>query len=152
MINVWFTLEGSQFFLDKLFIIFFEYYSSAPEVQVVMFIGCFCGNFFLRFCIVNPNAKNTILHIDICSRHSCVILEFYKSRFLFRYLYQYIRTGPWIVHISQTIEFFLFCCMFFKLLCCDSNFQLCFQIILLRSTCFVRLYQKLFLLYFYYEY
>ena len=124
MINVWFTLEGSRFFLDTLFIILFEYFSSAlpsyfipctisPEVHVVMFIGCFCGNFFLRFCKVNPNAKNTILHIEICSRHCCVILEFHKSRFLFRYLYQYIRIGSWIVHISQIVDLFLSCCMLF---------------------------------------
>ena len=113
MINVWFTSKGSQFFLDTLFIICFEKFSSAPKVHVVMFIGCLCGNIFLRFCKVNPNAKNTILHIDICSRHSCVILEFHKSRFLFCYLYQYIRTGPRIIHISQTMELFLSYCMFF---------------------------------------
>ena len=124
MINVWFTSEGSQFFLDTLFIICFEYLSSAlpsyfipctisPEIHVVMIIGYFCGSFFLKFFKVNPNAKNTILHIHIFSRYCCVILEFHKYRFLFRYLYLYIRTGSWIVHFSQTVELFLSRCMFF---------------------------------------
>ena len=133
MINVWFTSEGSQFFLDTLFIISFEYFSSAlpsyfipctisPEINVVMFIGCFCGKFFLRFCKVNPNAKNTILHIDICSRHSCVIIEFHKSRFLFHYLYKYIRMthGLFIFLKLWSCSFPVACS--FILLWCDSNF------------------------------